>query len=44
MLYIKTKMYKTPILFNNILDNYAGAAGKNKIFTIGLKKWFKTRI
>lgn len=44
MLHIKTKMCKAPELSNDILDDYAGAAGKNKIFTIGLKKWFKIRL
>lgn len=37
-------MYKILVLSNDILDEYVGAAGKNKIFMIGLKMLFQTRV
>jgi len=44
MFYTKTKMYEVPALSDDILDECTGVVGKNKIFTIGLKMWFKTRL
>jgi len=43
MFYIKTKMYEVLALSDDILE-CAGVVGKNKIFTIGLKMRFKTRL